>query len=83
MPRQAQGHRLRHRDVVREGELLNGGRLQLHTTSGRAVGLGQHQGNVESRIMQRFQCNRGEFGRAGKDDVHAMYPAREKFDLAP
>jgi hypothetical protein len=44
--------------------------VQLHAASGRTIGLGQHQGDVYTSIVQRRQCNCGEFWRASKNDTH-------------
>ena len=52
------------------GQLLDGRGLQFHAPAGGAVGLGQHQGHLETRGEQALERDTREFRRAGKDDFH-------------
>ena len=68
----AQGQGLQHLDAMLLRILLDGRGVQLHAASGRAVGLGQHQRNVEARFVQVFQGRGGEFRRACEDHFHMV-----------
>jgi len=51
-------------------ELLHRRGVQLHTASGRTIGLGQYQGNFKSCSVYGRECNCSEFWRARKNDAH-------------
>ena len=69
---QAQAARLRDGDVVFQGQLLDGRRLQLQTAAGRAVGLGEHQDHPMTRCQQRGQGLAREHRRASKHEPHGQ-----------
>ena len=68
----AQGQGLQHLDAMLLRILLDGRGVHLHAASGRAVGLGQHQRNVEACFVQVFQGRGGEFRRACEDHFHMV-----------
>jgi hypothetical protein len=69
---QSQAARLGHGDAMLQCALLDGRGLQLHAAPGGTVGLGQHQGDGETRGKQAFKGHARELGRAGKNDSHAI-----------
>jgi len=50
---------------------LDRGLLEATPTTGRAVGLGDHQGQIETRLDQGIQCRHREIGRSHQYDSHA------------
>ena len=69
---QPQAARLRHRDVVRQSELLDRRGLQLHAATCRTVGLGQNQHHLVPGRVQLRQRHAGKFGGARKNHTHGL-----------
>jgi hypothetical protein len=44
--------------------------LQLHAAPGRAIGLGKHQRQIETRLMQSSESDGSKFRRAGENNFH-------------
>ncbi len=51
-------------------ELFDWRRLQLHAPSCRAIGLREHERQIETGLMQRGKGDGSKLGRAGEDDFH-------------
>ena len=73
---EAQTARLGHGHTVLKGPLLDGRGLQLHAATSGAVGLGQHQNDVVAGSVQGAHGQLGKFGRARKNQSHAVLSAR-------
>ena len=69
---QTQAARLGHGHPVRLRKRLDWRGVELHATTGGAVGLGQHQGHFETRCVQVCQRDLREFGRARESDPQAV-----------
>ena len=55
-----------------QGHLLDSRRLQRHAPPGRAIRLGQHQGDFVSSVNNCLQGLGGELWRSGKNQFHAV-----------
>jgi hypothetical protein len=73
---QAQAAGLGHGHRVVPSPLFNGRRLEFHAAPSRAVGLGQHQHNLVPCGVQGGHGHLGKFGRARKNQTHAVLSAR-------
>ena len=69
---QAQAGRLGQSQAMLLRVLLHGRGLQLHTASGRSVGLGQYQSDVMTASVQSCQRVLRKNRRAGKDQAHDL-----------
>jgi hypothetical protein len=70
-----QAARLRGGDALRHRERLHWRALQLHAATGGAIGLCQHQRDLEAGVMQMREGNLRELGRAGEGDLQASATA--------
>ena len=65
-----QAARLGNGHIVLLRPLLDAGGVQGHAATGRAVRLGENEGEVKAFGMQPGQCHRGKFRRTGKNHAH-------------
>ena len=61
---------LMHRDAGGQRDPLHRAGLQLHAAAGRAVGLGEDEGDVEAGGEDGLEGGGGEFGGSGEGDFH-------------
>ena len=68
-----QAARLGNGPAAQHRQLLDGGRVKFHAASGRTIGLGQHQRNLESGRGNGIECDTRELRRACKNDAQAAH----------
>ena len=71
---EAEGNGLFNGNVVRDGQFLDGRRLQFHTTASRPVGLGQDEFDLVAATNERIKSLAGKFGCSCKNNFHRLFP---------
>jgi hypothetical protein len=61
--------------MVLQGQCFDGGGLEFHAASSRTVWLRQHATNGVACLDKVLQRNCSKFGRAGKQNAHAVFLA--------